>query len=101
MVNLNRLAVTALLASALILTGCSKTLNVDDLELTEDLTDVVEAETGSVVTDVSCPDTLEDPEAGTTFDCDVEAEDGSTVTVHLELEQDEDDTFRATYQGID
>lgn len=92
--------VPVLLSCALAFGGCSKSVDVADFELEGDLTAVVEAETLQTVTDVSCPETIDDPEAGTTFQCDVELEDGSTVTVNLELEED-DGEFSATYQGIE
>lgn len=60
-----------------------------------------ETETLQLVTDVSCPETIEDAEDGSTFSCELTLEDGSTATANLELEEDEDGAFPATYQGID
>ncbi len=94
------LGVAVLLACVLVFVGCSKSVDVADFELEGDLTAVVESETLQTVTDISCPETIEDPEAGTTFQCDVDLEDGTTVTVNLELEES-DGKFSATYQGIE
>ena len=98
----NRAAIPAvLLASALFFTGCSKTINVSDLEITEDLKSIGQQETGQSVTDVSCPEQIDDPKDGTAFSCDLTLEDGSTVTANLTLEVQENGNFQATYQGIE
>ncbi len=89
------------LSSALVVSGCTKTLAVSDLQLEEDLTAVVETETGQAVADVTCPEEIEDPEDGTTFTCDLELDDGSTVTANIELEEEENGNFTATYQGLE
>lgn len=91
----------ALFAIAAVLGACSKSVSVEDLDLEEDLTAVVESETGQTVADLSCPDTVDDAKDGSEFSCDAELDDGSTVTVNLKLEETSDNTFRATYEGID
>ena len=97
-----RFSILALVLSfALVLGACSKSLTVADLELEEDLSSVAETETGGTVTDVSCPESIDDPADGTTFSCDLSMEDGSTLTANLELEESEDGTFQATFQGFD
>jgi hypothetical protein len=101
-VTTKRFAILALVLSFALLAGaCSKSLNVADLELEEDLKQVGEAETLQPVSEVSCPETIDDPAAGTTFSCELTLEDGSTATANLELEEDEDGAFQATYVGID
>lgn len=97
-----RFAVLALVLSfALVAGACSKSVNVADLELEEDLKQVGEAETLQPVTDVSCPETIDDAEDGSEFSCELTLEDGSMATANLKLEEDEDGAFQATYQGID
>ena len=91
----------ALFAIATVLGACSKSVNVEDLDLEEDLTSVVEVETGQTVADLSCPETVDDAKDGSEFSCDAELDDGSTVTVNLKLEETSDNTFRATYEGIE
>jgi hypothetical protein len=101
-VTTKRFAILALVLSFALLAGaCSKSLNVADLELEEDLKQVGEAETLQPVSEVSCPETIDDPAAGTAFSCELTLEDGSTATANLELEEDEDGAFQATYVGID
>lgn len=98
----NRLALpAALLAGALLFTGCSKTIQVSDLEIEQDLKDIGQQETGQTVTDVSCPEEINDPKDGTPFACDLTLDDGSTVTANLTLEVQENGNFQATYQGIE
>lgn len=95
-------AVLALvLLSALALGACSQSVNVADLELEEDLRDVGEAETQMAVTDVTCPESIDDAADGSEFSCELELEDGSTVTANLTLEEDDEGTFQATYQGLE
>lgn len=92
---------TLVLSLALLLGACSKTLNVADLELEEDLSTVAETETGGTVSDVSCPEEIDDPADGAAFTCELSLEDGSTLTANLELEEADDGSFQATFQGFD
>ena len=97
-----RFAILALLLSfALVAGACSKSVNVADLELEEDLKQVGEAETLQPVTEVSCPETIEDAQDGSTFSCELTLDDGSTATANLKLEEDDEGAFQATYEGID
>lgn len=97
-----RFALPVLLSATLVFgVACTKTLDVADLKLEEDLKAVGEAETGIPVTEVDCPEEIEDPEEGTEFQCDLTLEDGSVITVNLSLEEGEDDKLQATYQGIE
>jgi hypothetical protein len=89
------------MSGALVFSGCSKTLNVADLEIEQDLKDVGEAETLQTVTDVTCPDEISDPKDGTTFTCELKLDDGSTVTANLKLSESDDGTFQANYEGIE
>lgn len=93
--------VVALGVAATVLGACSKSVNVEDLDLEEDLTGVVEAETGQTVADLSCPETVDDAKDGSEFSCDAELDDGSSVTINLKLEETEDNIFRATYEGLE
>ena len=99
---MKRFSILALVLSfALIAGACSKSVNVADLELEEDLKQVGEAETLQPVTEVSCPETIEDAEDGSTFSCELTLEDGSTATANLRLEEDEDGAFQANYDGLE
>lgn len=90
-----------LLSALFVLGACSKTLDVGDLELEPDLTAAVEEGSGQKVTDIKCPETIDDPKEGTPFSCDVTVEDGQVITVNLELQEQEDGKLQATFVGID
>jgi hypothetical protein len=89
-----------ILAMGLLFVACSKTLNVSDLAIESDLKQVGETQTGQTVTDVSCPDQIDDPKDGTTFECELTLEDDSKLTAKLELKET-DGKFQATLQGLE
>ena len=66
----------------------SKSLDTDDLEsdLAGQVAPRVNAQEGTV--EVSCPEDV-DVEAGTTFECDVAHGESGTVTVEVELTDDD------------
>lgn len=97
-----RFVVLALVLSfALLLGACSQSIDVADLEIEGDLSDVAETETGLTATDVTCPETIEEPTDGVEFTCDIEMDDGSTLTANLTLEEDDEGTFQTTFQGFE
>lgn len=91
-------AVLMLLVSSLFVLGaCTKTLDVSDLELEPDLTAAVEDASGQKVTDIECPEEIEDPKEGTRFSCDVTVESGQSVTIDLELKETEGGELQAHF----
>ena len=90
-----------LLSFSLVFTGCSKSIDVADLEIENDLKAAGEAESGQTVSEVDCPEKVEEPKDGVAFSCDLVLEDGSTVTANLTLEEDADGKFQATFQGFE
>lgn len=78
-----RLAGTALAALALLLTGCSQTVSVQQDDLEKELSQQLEATVGQAPDKVECPGDLEGKE-GTEMRCTLTAgsdELGMTVTV--------------------
>ena len=90
-----------LLSFSLVFTGCSKSIDVADLEIENDLKAAGEAESGQTVSEVDCPEKVEDPKDGAAFSCDLVLEDGSTLTANLTLEEDAGGKFQATFQGFE
>ena len=87
----------ALVCGLFVLGACSNTLQVSDLELEPDLIAAVEDASGQKVTDVECPEEIEDPKEGTKFFCDVTVEGGDSVTIDLELRETEDGELQAHF----
>lgn len=75
----------ALLAIGLLAAGCSRTLDMDQVE--SQLKDQVEADLDTTGLTVTCPDDVK-VEAGSTFTC--EATDGSGATMVITVTQKDD-----------
>ncbi len=69
-----------------LLTACSATLNTQKLE--DEIKKGIEEQTDTNVSSISCPQTVE-LEEGDTFECDVEASDGSKASVTVTQQDDE------------
>lgn len=90
-----------LLSFSLVFTGCSKSIDVADLEIENDLKAAGEEASGQPVSEVNCPEKIEEPKDGAAFSCDLVLEDGSTLTANLILEEDEDGKFQSKLQGFE
>lgn len=69
-----------------LLTACSATLNTQKLE--DEIKKGIEEQTDTNVSSISCPQKVE-LEEGDTFECDVEASDGSKASVTVTQQDDE------------
>jgi hypothetical protein len=78
----SRLArVLVVVCIAAVAAGCSKTLNIDDLET--DLGSQMDTQLGTTGTSVSCPEGDVKAEAGATFECTATFSTGDIVTVEV------------------
>lgn len=79
----------AFLIPSIGLLGCAGTV-IDSQKAEDAIADDVETKTGARVKAVSCPDDVE-VEAGTRFECQVTAADGSRAVAELKILNDDAD----------
>ena len=83
---MTRTFTVAVLAATLVLSGCSRVVDTDELEA--QISSELQRQAGVTPTSVDCPDDVP-AEAGGTFTCTATADDGSTATIEVVQQDDE------------